>query len=175
MPQRYKAKMNIPMCAAGVLLCLTLFSMCLTSGLYARYTSKDFGSDAARVAQFSVNLNGADNDLIRINVGQGETSGSYIFYIENDSEVAIRYDVILTFTTEIPQYVSVMLNGKTGVANGTQILFEDVGTIAPNAAEARNDISFIVNDVESFSDGASGNSHDNNLNFNAEVKCVQID
>lgn len=47
-----RAKRNIPMCAACVLLCLTLLSAYLISGLYAKYTDTAVGSDSARVVRF---------------------------------------------------------------------------------------------------------------------------
>lgn len=47
-----QGKVNIPICLAGVLLCLTLFSTHFTGGLFARYISRDSGSDSARVIQF---------------------------------------------------------------------------------------------------------------------------
>ena len=43
---------NIPMTLACVLFCLTLISTHFTSGLYARYTTSDSGSDRARVVKF---------------------------------------------------------------------------------------------------------------------------
>ena len=46
------AKVNIPMCIAFVLFCLTLFSIHLTSGLYAKYTTSASDSDSARVIRF---------------------------------------------------------------------------------------------------------------------------
>lgn len=49
---RTHSKLNIPFCAGLVLLCLTLFSMHLTSGLYARYVTTDSADDAARVITF---------------------------------------------------------------------------------------------------------------------------
>ena len=45
-------KVNIPMCIASFLFCLTLISFHFTSGLYARYISAASGSDSARVAGF---------------------------------------------------------------------------------------------------------------------------
>lgn len=45
-------KINIPMCLAGILLCLTLISVYMTSGLYAKYTVKEAGGDSARVIRF---------------------------------------------------------------------------------------------------------------------------
>ena len=47
-----KPKMNIPMCIAGVLFCLTMISVYMVSGLYARYSSSGTGSDSARVIKF---------------------------------------------------------------------------------------------------------------------------
>lgn len=46
------AKVNIPMCIACFLSCLTLISIHLTSGLYAKYLSIASGSDSARVITF---------------------------------------------------------------------------------------------------------------------------
>lgn len=46
------AKVNIPMCIASFLFCLTLISIHLTSGLYAKYISSASGNDSARVIVF---------------------------------------------------------------------------------------------------------------------------
>ena len=47
-----QGKINIPMMLACVLLCLTLISMHLTGGLFARYITSGTGSDSARVVAF---------------------------------------------------------------------------------------------------------------------------
>lgn len=49
---RKTAKVNIPMCIASFLFCLTLISIHLTSGLYAKYISSASGNDSARVIIF---------------------------------------------------------------------------------------------------------------------------
>lgn len=46
------AKVNMPMCIACVLFCLTLISIYLISGLYAKYTTFSTGGDSARVIAF---------------------------------------------------------------------------------------------------------------------------
>ena len=46
------AKVNIPMCIATLLFCLTLVSVHFTSGLYAKYSVSDSGRDSARVISF---------------------------------------------------------------------------------------------------------------------------
>ena len=52
MAKRERAKFNIPMVVACVLLCLTLFSLHFTSDIYARYTTQADGKDNAKVASF---------------------------------------------------------------------------------------------------------------------------
>lgn len=52
MKRRTKIKMNIPMCAACVLFCLTLLSTYMTGGLFARYTTEGSVSDSAKVMKF---------------------------------------------------------------------------------------------------------------------------
>lgn len=46
------AKVNIPMCIASFLFCLTLISIHLTSGLYAKYITSASGGDSASVITF---------------------------------------------------------------------------------------------------------------------------
>lgn len=46
------SKMNVPMTMAMVLLYLTIFSIYLSSGLYAKYTTSSSGQDGARVITF---------------------------------------------------------------------------------------------------------------------------
>lgn len=47
-----KAKTNIALRLAGILFCLTLASVYMVSGLFARYITKGQGSDSARVITF---------------------------------------------------------------------------------------------------------------------------
>lgn len=49
---RSRTKLNIPICVACILLCLTLFSLHLCGGLYAKYIASISGFDSARVIQF---------------------------------------------------------------------------------------------------------------------------
>ncbi|MBQ3501997.1 MAG: hypothetical protein IJA70_11275 [Oscillospiraceae bacterium] len=52
MARRERAKFNIPMVVACVLLCLTMFSTHFASDIFARYTTRADGKDLARVAGF---------------------------------------------------------------------------------------------------------------------------
>lgn len=64
------AKVNIPMCIASFLFCLTLISIHLTSGLYAKYISSASGSDSARVITFG--------DITLTETGDFEDGNAYI-------------------------------------------------------------------------------------------------
>lgn len=100
-------KVNIPMCIASCLFCLTLFSFYLCGGLYARYTTSDSGEDAARVARFDVSEDGAyfsENLLIETVPGRVERE----IVVTNNSEVAVAYTVTIKNTTKnIPYSFSV--------------------------------------------------------------------
>lgn len=52
MVKHTRAKINIPICIAIFLFCLTLISAYLTCGLYAKYISSAYGSDSSRVTTF---------------------------------------------------------------------------------------------------------------------------
>lgn len=85
-----KAKINIPMCAALVLLLLTMISIHLTCGLYARYTAISSSQDSARVAKFHV-IGSVDKKDISVNCTQTEKSGVYTITVSNQSEVTVKY------------------------------------------------------------------------------------
>ena len=176
MVQLPKAKMNIPMCMACVLLCLTLFSTYLTGGLYARYISRDDFEDSARVAKFDVDLS-SNSDKVDIRL-ERSTTGNYSFIIHNKSEVAIKYDILLTFNKELPSYVKVTLNGKGGTkpeGDANSLLFENVGTVAPNVPDTDNTLVFEVSSLDDFLGSATGQNHSFEIDFTASVNCEQID
>ena len=84
-------KMNIPMCLACILLCLTMFSAAMVSGLYARYTAGNTAEDAARVAAFSVTETGdVLTQELRLHIDP-DTPAEVIVTVKNDSETAVRY------------------------------------------------------------------------------------
>lgn len=97
-----KAKLNIPMCAALVLLFLTLISIHMTSGLYARYVATASGSDSARVAKFDVRTS-LDNQDIVIDCTKATENNKYVVTVENQSEVTVKYDLYITITSKAPQ------------------------------------------------------------------------
>lgn len=96
---KHKMRVNIPMCLAGVLFCLTLISIHLTSGLYAKYTTKDASEDAARVAEFDVT---EECLLLEKDIIFGIRPGgcTYEIKVNNKSEVAIDYRISVVNTSK---------------------------------------------------------------------------
>jgi len=86
----------------GILLaCLTLVSIHMTSGLYARYTTSASGQDSARVARFEVTetlevkkADGTTEDTFVVgDVLRPGVSTTYTFTVQNNSEVAVSLTV----------------------------------------------------------------------------------
>jgi hypothetical protein len=99
-----KSNTNMPIAFyVGLLVVfLTFFSVHMSSGLYARYTTQASGEDSARVAQFRVtdtlivtDKNGTvlDSPLsLNASLLPGEST-TYAFSVKNDSEVTVRFSV----------------------------------------------------------------------------------
>lgn len=169
-------KVNIPMCLAFILFVLTLISMHLTSGLYARYTATSTGSDGARVAKFDVK--GTVSENVEIDC-KSNNSGEYVITVVNDSEVAITYDIDLVFKKNLnANKVSVTIDGKGGIWGNTSTLsFKSVGVLAPETqTETGHTLVFNVTDwtyvTNEVSDAASAEKE---LDFTVRIHAEQID
>ncbi len=83
---------------------LVLFSVNMTSGLYARYTDEEIGSDDARVAKFYVDSKGTGGVELSFDLDfydPAEQSDSIQFEVTSSSEVAVEYYVALELPAEI--------------------------------------------------------------------------
>lgn len=115
---------------AAVLLVLTLFSLCISSGLYARYTTSAEAKDAARVAAFSV-APGETYTSAAIpfeNMAPGENR-IYSFTITSQSEVAVRCMATLSTTGNLPLTFT---SGATLVLSDTPV---EIAALTPNQGE----------------------------------------
>lgn len=75
---------------SAVLLVLTMISIHMMSGLYARYVSRGQGADSARVAAFDVKVTGPQDVNCEVTALH---PGELMLTIDNDSEVAVSYSV----------------------------------------------------------------------------------
>ena len=158
-----KAKLNIPMFAALILLLLTMVTTHMTSGLYARYTASATASDSARVAKFDVT---------------GDVTGAgnvYYLTVNNNSEVAVEYSVVVQMHPKLS--VTIGEETKTLKDDETSVTFEnDDWKLAPNANSEPIAMTFAVADWSGLTKSTdNGEQVTVNLDFAVKVTAVQID
>ena len=166
-----KAKLNIPMCAALILLLLTMISVHMTSGLYARYISTGTATDTARVAAFDVSSS----------LAKGE-DGVYELTVTNNSEVTVTYHVDVVFKESLKDALdsgklSVTLYGKTGSWDDSTytLTFDTVETIKYNSEPVTRELVFQVLDWKFVTAGGTGEEISKNLQFDVNVTAEQVD
>jgi hypothetical protein len=150
------AKVNIPMCIASFLFCLTLISIHLTSGLYAKYISSASGNDSARVIKFgelTITETGdfyEDNKLMII-PGVDLIKKATVSFSGSESATYVFVEIMPTGWSATDDVTFALLsNGKTAmqwsIADGWVFLKSDNGTyiyyreLAPNMELVTADI-----------------------------------
>lgn len=117
-----KNKVNISLLLAGILFCLTLISISLTSNLIAKYSTTASGSDSARVAKFDVDTTtNSQPDKIKLVPGDSDSSGTYKFTIKNNSEVVVKNTIIVN---NVPNQVTVTYKETQLISTGSVLTFD---------------------------------------------------
>ena len=157
---------------ALILFCLVIISTYMMSGLYARYRSAGLSGDDARVAAFSVEAAwGTD-----VNIDWTETAdGAYQVILTNNSEVAVRCDMVLTLNADVMDAVEITLGDSAGTVSGNTITFGNICELAPNGTNSAHQLKFSVEDVDFFTKNATGEAHSEPVSFKAIITCTQID
>ena len=156
MVRHRKTKMNIPMCLAAILLCLTLISIHLTSGLYAKYISSASGNDSARVIKFGELTLTEEGDFYEGNKliiipGVALTKKATVSFSGSESATYVFVEITPSkWSTTDNKTFSLLSNGKTAmqwnVAEGWLFLKSDNGTyiyyreLTPNTELIATDI-----------------------------------
>lgn len=165
-----KAKLNIPMCAALILLFLTMISFHLTSGLYARYVVTATGSDSARVAKFDVT--GSGSEAVTVDCKDSDNTGEYCITVTSNSEVAVRYTITVTFTEPISATdLTVTLDKST--LNGNKLVLTD--TLSPNGGTKTHTLKMVMTNWSSVSQGTVGATASKTLKFQVNIDVQQVD
>lgn len=105
-------KPNIALRLAALLLCLTLFSLYLLSGLYARYTVTGTAADSARVAAFqpTATITPA-TETIKYDYTKTTQnppyyySVSYTIKVTNPSEVAVNCELVIVLDERLASFL----------------------------------------------------------------------
>ena len=105
------------------LLVMVLFSVNLTSGLYARYATEATGSAGARVAKFDVASEEKSEFSIDLDFyDPAKQTASIQFEVTSSSEVAVEYDVVLELPEEI---ISLINSGVLIIKMGDNAVYVD--------------------------------------------------
>ena len=171
-------KMNIPIRIASVMLCLVLFSLYMTSGMLAKYTTGGNGKGNGRVAKFSVTATDAgENEYVFDQAAVQQPDGSYAVTVKNDSEVAVRYTIILKFDRAIPNYLTITPDENVTVSydeNDKKVVMLTGGDLIPKSSAVTKTIKFGVN-YDEFVDGVTLGQQTETLSFDTIVRLTQID
>ena len=136
-------------------------------------------SDDARVASFSVNASGNSSDALSMIYGE---SADYTLNIKNDSEVAVRYQVIISFADDVSDKLAVALGTATpqnGVYNSSEnktvFTFTDSGFCLNVGEEVSKNL--VITAKASFlpDENTKVESLSENYGFDTQVLFEQID
>ena len=162
--------------AVAILLCTTLLTGHVISGTMAKYVTQGTAdSGSARVASFSVAATG-DNASLSLSVGGTVT---YTITLNNQSEVAVKPIVSVTFTSDISNYLVVKLNNHEASsvsADGKTLTWSDVSEMNPGETGTQLPLT-ITTDAAlpgQLSD-VSSDSYTGSFPFDTQVTFVQID
>lgn len=155
-----KKNVNIPMCVAAFLFCLTLISCSLTGGLYARYTAVDSGSDSARVIKFGeITLKETgdfyEKNKLMVIPGSDLTQKVTVSFSGSESSTYVFAELdLISWSTADNETFSCVLNGKTAmrwrVADGWEFLKADGGKFVYYLELAPNTV---LEDIDLIADG----------------------
>ena len=109
-PKHAKEKQKFHLPLSAWLSYLVVATLLFGSVSLAKYTTSTTDGDGARVAKFEVaaNKNDGQTDKITLNLVEREDTESYSFIVNNNSEVVVRYKIIVS---HIPEDILVSLNG----------------------------------------------------------------
>lgn len=174
-------KINIPLCLAGVLFWLTLISIYLTSNLFAKYTATSTGSDSARVAGFHPTATITPPDqTIEYDSNKAEYKIVYTIGVANPSEVAVKYDVVISFNDNVLKGATFQFDNKpvVNITPSTRVKYDGVGTLSANQTTAQNyTLTFTVTKelIEQLVAAAPDSTLDLTSSFTATVDFTQLD
>ena len=171
-------KINIPLCLAGVLFWLTLISIYLTSNLFAKYTATSTGSDSARVAGFHPTATITPPDqTIEYDSSENKYKIVYTIVVANPSEVAVKYDVVISFNDDALKGATFQFDNEPAVniTPPTSVRY-DVGTLSANQTNDHT-LTFTVTKglIEKLVAAAPDSTLDLKSCFTATVDFTQLD
>lgn len=151
----------LPVWLAYLLVCTLL----LTGVSFAHYITTANGGDTARVAAGLVTVNYEESDTeIRLErpTGNSVETKNFEFSVSNgSSEVAIRYDVVVTLGTSLEAGITMKLDGQTG-------------SLTPNSDGSDGSVEYVFSNVGTFAAGEN-KTDTHTLSFEGDFGTIQKD
>lgn len=175
-----KNKVNIPLFLAGILFCLTLISISITSSLIAKYSTTVSDGDSARVAGFHPAATITPvNSTILYDTNTSDYEIKYTVGVSNASEVAVKYDVVISFDDDVLEGATFQFdnNPVETIGPSTSVNYE-VGTLSANQTiEQNHTLTFTVTKglIEQLIAGAPDSKLDLTSSFTVTVGFTQLD
>ncbi len=140
MDKKVYRKANPILYFACLLCCLVVITTSMTGNIYAKFVASESAADSARVAKFDVSVSNTYGETpSEIKLATGATTASYSFTVTSNSEVAVKYDVVVSWTGEWPTNVTLALDDGSAVQpTGTSHTFVDAGSFTVSDAGATN-------------------------------------
>ncbi len=159
--QNIKSAFNLSYLALIVLFCFAISTSFMSINYVAKYLSTDGGFDGARVANFIIDVTSNSDNNLNIDIARGQTSAEYKFIVSNSkgddvSEISQQYDVVMVLNENLPEGITVTLDGKTAasVENGTYTFDEVDDLMANNENENEHTLLFSAENIsENYSIG----------------------
>ena len=109
---------------------LLVGTLLFTGASFARYVYRTSAGDGARTAAFVVSASAVSPWTDGTIVPNGQNT--YTFQVSNSrggsvSQVAVSYGVTVTLSQPLPQGVTLLLDGETGVVSGSSYVFRNAG------------------------------------------------
>lgn len=158
---------------ALILLCLLLVSFHFTGGMYARYKSTAESSDSARVAKFSLDISGAIKDD-QIDASVTKDQGIYHVTVDNNSEVAVTYDIVVTLTAPMSGLAISVGQLPLETTDHQTFTLTDVRTLAPDADAVTDILAFAFTDWDGITQDMTGSRDTATLSFDVTVNVRQV-
>lgn len=155
-PKRTAGMFRLPVHVylAYLLICTLVF----TGTSLAHYVSSANGSDSGRVAAGVVVVSSVDNSALTIKQPGGDdtvVTDTFQFSVSNSngavSEVAIKYDVIVTLDSALPAGVSMTLDGKACSDSSNTFTFKNAGTFDAGVSKTNTHTLSVTGDYSTIS------------------------
>lgn len=165
-----KRRGGIMLDIAVLILCLAVATSALASGMYAKFATKASSGSPLKAGVASLNVDaGLDKDAFTVDLNDGgSNTGEYLISLDNGSEVAVKYTVVLNFDADVSSFITPKLGEKKLIgasADGMEFKWTDFGSLDPDQTGISVPLYLEVGD----------NAPDDTYGFTVEVYFEQVD